>query len=117
MTNATDMPYRWFRSDAGGERLVLTLHVQPGAKRSEVAGPHGDALKIKLAAPPVEGVANAALLAFFAEIFNVPQRQVTLKHGARSRRKVIEILNPPQGPEAIEALTLRPATRVLPSSP
>ena len=72
MTNATDMPYRWFRSDAGGERLVLTLHVQPGAKRSEVAGPHGDALKIKLAAPPVEGVANATLLAFFAEIFNVP---------------------------------------------
>ncbi|HNN47094.1 MAG TPA: DUF167 family protein, partial [Azospira sp.] len=42
-----------------GERLTLTLHIQPGAKKTEVAGEHGDALKIRLAAPPVDGKANA----------------------------------------------------------
>lgn len=81
----------WYRSDDTGKRLILTLHIQPGARRTEVVGPHGDALKIKLAAPPVEGAANAALLAFLAGVFGVPQRQVILRQGARSRRKIIEI--------------------------
>ncbi|MHB1301370.1 MAG: DUF167 domain-containing protein, partial [Burkholderiales bacterium] len=47
----------WFRQEGAG--ITLTLHVQPGAKKTEVAGLHGDALKIRLAAPPVEGKANA----------------------------------------------------------
>lgn len=81
----------WYRSEDTGKRLILILHIQPGAKRTEVVGPHGDALKIKLAAPPVEGAANAALLAFLAGVFGVPQRQVILRQGARSRRKIIEI--------------------------
>ena len=46
-----------------GTTARLTLHIQPGAKKTAVAGPHGDALKIRLAAPPVDGKANAALLA------------------------------------------------------
>jgi uncharacterized protein (TIGR00251 family) len=54
------MSHAWFRIH--NEVLTLTLHVQPGAKRTEVVGLHGDALKIKLAAPPVEGKANEALL-------------------------------------------------------
>jgi uncharacterized protein (TIGR00251 family) len=78
--------------------LTLILHVQPGAKRTEVAGLHGDALKIKLAAAPVEGAANAALVAFLAEVFGVPQRQVILKQGNKSRRKVIEIIQAVRGP-------------------
>ncbi|PTQ80386.1 hypothetical protein C8R21_11617 [Nitrosospira multiformis] len=81
----------WYRSDDTGKRLILTLHIQPGARRTEVVGPHGDALKIKLAAPRVEGAANAALLAFLAGVFGVPQRQVILRQGARSRRKIVEI--------------------------
>ena len=89
----------WHRSD--GNRLTLTLHVQPGAKRTEVAGLHGDALKIKLAAPPVDGKANATLLKFIAETFDVPLRQVTLKQGEKSRRKVVEIQQPVHGPDVL----------------
>lgn len=91
----------WCRSDDGGQRLTLTLHIQPGAKRTEAAGLHGDALKIRLAAPPVEGKANAALLQFLAETFNVPLRLVTLKQGVKSRRKVVEIQQPAMGPEVL----------------
>ncbi len=79
----------WYRRN--GDVLILTLHVQPGAKRSEVAGLHGEALKIRLAAPPIEGRANAALCKFIAEIFGVTQRQVELKQGAQSRHKVVAI--------------------------
>jgi len=74
-----------------GEAVRLTLHIQPGAKKTEIAGEHGDALKIRLAVPPVDGKANAALLAYLAQCFGVPQRQVTLKQGDTSRRKVVEI--------------------------
>ncbi|MEK6708058.1 MAG: DUF167 domain-containing protein [Pseudomonadota bacterium] len=95
------MPCTWYRSDDGGQRLTLTLHIQPGAKRTEAAGLHGDALKIRLAAPPVEGKANAALLQFLAGIFNVPLRQVTLKQGIKSRRKVVEIQQSLVGPEVL----------------
>lgn len=79
----------WFRRN--GEVVSLTLHIQPGAKRSEIAGLHGEALKIRLAAPPVEGRANEALLKFIAELFGVPVRQVELKQGGQSRHKVVAI--------------------------
>lgn len=79
----------WFRRN--GEVLTLTLHIQPGAKRSELAGLHGEALKIRLAAPPVEGRANEALLKFIAGLFDVPVRQVELKQGGQSRHKVVAI--------------------------
>ena len=79
----------WYRHN--GETLTLTLHVQPGAKRTEVAGLHGEAIKIRLAAPPVEGRANEALLRFIAESFGVPLRQVALKQGGQSRHKVVAI--------------------------
>jgi uncharacterized protein (TIGR00251 family) len=66
--------------------------VQPGAKHSEIAGLHGEALKIRLAAPPVEGRANEALLKFIAQLFAVPLRQVQLKQGAQSRHKVVAVI-------------------------
>lgn len=93
----------WCRSekDESGHRLLLTLHIQPGAKRTEVVGLHGDALKIRLAALPIDGAANSGLLAFLAEIFDVSQRQVTLKQGLTSRRKIVEIRGAAQGPEAL----------------
>jgi uncharacterized protein (TIGR00251 family) len=89
----------WWRRD--GESLVLVLHVQPGAKRSEIAGLHGEALKIRLAAPPVEGRANEALLRFIADNFNVPLRQVTLKQGAQSRHKTVLISGSKIDPECL----------------
>jgi len=80
----------WFRVAADG-RVTLTLHIQPGAKKTEIAGLHGDALKIRLAAPPVDGKANEALIGFIAETVGLPRAAVTLKSGQTSRRKVLEI--------------------------
>lgn len=83
----------WLR--VGEQRATLTLHIQPGAKKTEVAGLHGDALKIRLAAPPVDGKANAALIAFVAQRLDVARSAVTLKSGQTSRRKVLEVADPP----------------------
>jgi hypothetical protein len=88
----------WRREEAGA--VVLTLHVQPGAKRTEVAGAHGDALKVRLAAPPVEGKANAELLRFLAAAFGVPARAVTLVRGETSRQKVVRVERPARRPDA-----------------
>lgn len=87
----------WYRRS--GEIVTLTLHVQPGAKRSEIAGLHGEALKIRLAAPPVEGRANEALLKFIAELFGVPLRQVELRQGGQSRHKVVAVTGSKIAPE------------------
>ena len=80
----------WLRVAADG-RITLTLHIQPGARKTEVAGQHGEALKIRLAAPPVDGKANEALLRFVAETLGLPKSAVSLKSGQTSRRKVLEI--------------------------
>lgn len=84
-----------FHQRGGDGRLLLTLHIQPGAKKTEVCGLHGDALKIRLAAPPVDGKANAALLAFVADCLDLPKSAVSLKSGQTSRRKVVEVAEPP----------------------
>ena len=80
----------WCRRDADGT-LVIAIHAQPGAKRTEVAGPHGEALKIRVAAPALEDRANDALVAFLAERFGVPRRNVTLLSGHKSREKRFRI--------------------------
>jgi uncharacterized protein len=89
----------WYRRN--GEVITLTLHVQPGAKRSEIVGLHGDALKIKLAAPPIEGRANDALLKFIAELFAVPLRNAELKQGGQSRHKVVTVTGSKIQPEGL----------------
>lgn len=81
----------WWRLAADG-RITLTLHIQPGAKKTEVAGLHGEALKIRLAAPPVDGKANEALIKFVAETLRLPKSAVSLKSGQSSRHKVLEIV-------------------------
>ena len=81
----------WFRQAANGG-ITLTLHIQPGAKKTEIAGLHGDALKIRLAAPPVDGKANEALIKFIADTLGLAKSAVHLKSGQTSRRKVLEVL-------------------------
>jgi uncharacterized protein (TIGR00251 family) len=87
----------WCRED--GETLVLALHVQPGSRRTQVAGRHGDALKIRVAAPPVEGKANAELLRFLGAAFGVPARRIELVSGDSSRAKVVRITAPSRRPD------------------
>ncbi|BCB25149.1 hypothetical protein SKTS_00350 [Sulfurimicrobium lacus] len=85
----SDNAKTWYRRD--GESIILTLHVQPGAKRTEVAGIHDGALKIKIGAAPVEGQANARLVEFLKKAFDVPASRVIIRQGTSGRRKVVEI--------------------------
>ena len=72
-------------------QATLSVHVQPRASRNAVAGWTGEALKIRLTAPPVEGAANAACLAFLADLLDLPPSQLEILRGDRSRHKVIRI--------------------------
>jgi hypothetical protein len=95
--------YRW-----DGEDLILDCHLQPKASCDEFAGLHGERLKIRLTAPPVDGKANAKLLAFLADAFAVSKSQVSLESGQQSRQKRVRIKQPRQLPAELE-LTARPA--------
>jgi uncharacterized protein (TIGR00251 family) len=88
----------WLRVGADGS-VTLEIHALPGAKQTAVAGIHGDALKIRLAAPAVDGKANAELMRFLAEAFGVPQRNVALIRGEGGRRKTVRILSPVVRPD------------------
>ena len=70
---------------------LLKLHVVPGARKTAVAGLHGDRLKVKVAAPPEKGRANEELLEFLARSLNVPRKVVHLASGATSRAKVVAV--------------------------
>ena len=71
--------------DDSPEGIVLRVHVQPGAGRSAVVGRHGDALKVRVAAPPVDGRANEATRALLAEALGLPEADVELTAGPSSR--------------------------------
>jgi len=66
---------------------VLNLRIVPRAAKNAVQGEHGDALKVRLCAPPVDGAANAALVEFLADAFSLPRARVQLLSGATSRNK------------------------------
>ena len=84
------MPLPWLSEVEGG--VELRVLVQPRASRSRVVGEHGGALKIALAAPPVDGAANEALVELLAELCGVPRRQVSLVSGQSSRRKTVRVI-------------------------
>ena len=69
----------------------ITVYVQPRASKTEVAGMHGDALKIRLTAPPVDNAANEALIDFIAAKLGIPKSSVRVAAGATGRRKIVEI--------------------------
>ena len=99
----------WFRYDAAARRFTLNLHVQPGARKSGIAGLHGDALKVKIAAPAADNKANAALIEFLSETLGVPKSAIAVRHGATGRRKVVEIAG---GPELVQRVQALAASRI-----
>jgi uncharacterized protein len=79
------------RIDDRGGSVRFSVRVQPRAARSEIVGLHGDALKVRLSAPPVDGAANVALVELLADALGVPRRCVRIVSGATSRGKVVEV--------------------------
>jgi len=77
------------RESAGGVSFAVRVH--PRAKKNAITGEMGDALKLSLTTPPVEGRANEACVEFFAELLNVPRSSVTIASGLSSRNKVIRV--------------------------
>lgn len=71
--------------------VTLVIHVQPRASRTEVVGPHGDAIKIRLRAPPVDGAANAELIRFLSERLGVPRQSIRIVSGETGRRKRVQV--------------------------
>ena len=74
-----------------GEGIILNLHIQPRASKCEVCGVQGDALKIRLTSPPVDGAANKLCREFLADLFHVPKSAVEIVSGETSRHKRVKI--------------------------
>jgi uncharacterized protein (TIGR00251 family) len=85
-----------------GTALILNVRVQPRASRDEIVGIHGEQLKIRLTAPPVDGKANQTLLKFLAKFSGVLTRQVTLLSGDSGRDKRVRIDQPRHLPEGVQ---------------
>jgi uncharacterized protein (TIGR00251 family) len=77
------------QNSSSGATFAVKVH--PRAKKNAISGEVGDALKVALTAPPVEGKANAACIEFFAKLLNVPRSSVTIASGQSSRKKVIRV--------------------------
>jgi uncharacterized protein len=77
------------RDTPGGS--LLSVRVIPRARRSELAGRRGDALLVRLAAPPVDGAANAALIDFLSDQLKLPRTRLSIVAGDRSRDKVVRV--------------------------
>lgn len=88
--------YRW-----QGQTLHLRVLVQPRARSDQIVGPHGDRLKIRISAPPVDGKANSHLLEYLCHCFGVPRKHVLLRRGESGRHKEIHITAPQKLPAAI----------------
>jgi uncharacterized protein (TIGR00251 family) len=73
----------------GGVRLML--HIQPRAARTELAGRYGDALKVRIKSPPIDGLANEELLRFLGDLFGVPSGSIELVSGHAARRKSVRV--------------------------
>ena len=85
---------------------TIAVRVAPRASRTQVAGRHGDALKVSLAAPPVDGAANAELIRCLARLVGVRRSDVTIVRGERSRDKVVLV-------RGVDAWQLRPILEAL----
>jgi uncharacterized protein (TIGR00251 family) len=82
----------WYREDTAG--VTFTVRVVPRASRSEVTGLQDGVLRIRIAAPPVNGAANRELVKFLSKKLKVPQAAITLITGNNSKNKALRITNP-----------------------
>lgn len=71
--------------------MKLKVFIQPNAKKNQIIGLHGDAVKIKIKAPPVDNEANKTLVKFLSELLNISQKNIILLHGQTGKNKLIEI--------------------------
>jgi len=88
--------------------ITFAVKVHPRAKRNAITGVVGDALKLALTAPPVDGRANDACIDYFAELLNIPRSAITIISGQNSRNKVIRIAGL-QAEELLKVLREQPA--------
>jgi len=101
-----DEAHNWCCANALG--VLLDLYVQPNAKVTQASGEHDGALKVRLHAPPIDGRANEALLAWVADRLGLTRRQVTLKSGHSSRRKRVQVELVGLAPERVVQALTRP---------
>jgi uncharacterized protein (TIGR00251 family) len=73
--------------------IALKVYVQPRASRTKIAGLHGDAIKICVTAPPVDNMANKAVIGLFADLFRVSKSAVSIKSGMQGRNKTVLVNN------------------------
>ena len=83
--------------DNKGDHIVLNIRVVPRASKDEIVGLYGDALKVRILAPPVEGKANAYLVKFISKHWKIPRRNIEILSGETGRNKRLKIINPPDG--------------------
>ena len=72
----------------------IRFHIQPKASKNEIVGIHGDALKLRITAPPVEGAANKEIVKFLSKLLKRPKSAITIISGETGRAKVVEIETP-----------------------
>ena len=96
-SNGEPSAYRWI-----DETLILCIAVQPRASNNALVGIHGQQIKVRLTAPPVEGKANQALIKQLAQWFKVPVFRISIAQGETSKRKIVHIKQPNLLPDFIE---------------
>lgn len=84
--------------------MTVKVRVQPRAARNEISGMFGDAIRLRLTAPPVDGAANAACVEFFAGLFKIPRQQIEIISGLTGRNKIIKLYGVKR--DRVEALFL-----------
>jgi len=89
-----------FKVTDGARGASFAVHVVPRASKNEISGNYGDAIKVRLTAPPVEGAANRALIEFLAERLGLPERQIEIVSGTSSRDKRVCVLG--MAPQEVE---------------
>lgn len=85
-----------------GDGILLRIHLQPRASRTEICGIQGEELKVRVTSPPVDDAANKLCIEFFASVFSVAKSRVSIVSGSRSRHKTLRIDGP--GSDAAAAI-------------